>query len=379
VKFAIISHVQHFKNNSNLWAYAPYVMEINLWLQHAEAVRVVAPESATDLDKAENILLPYQHKNLVFDTIPAIHFLNGKHALKSLLQFPIICYKIFKACLWADHIHLRCPGNIGLLGCLVQMLFPHKPKTAKYAGNWDPKAIQPLSYRLQKWILNNRFLTRNMQVLVYGEWPGASKNILPFFTATYSEKEKTQLPKRDYAGELRFVFAGSLSPNKHPMKALDWVFQLQKTQHLTVRLDFYGDGSESEKLSDFIQKNNLEEHVKLHGNQPKEVLKKAYQTADFLLLPSQSEGWPKAVAEAMFWGAIPIVSAVSCVPWMLDFGKRGLFFETDVHKTTERFVSLIKNPEVLQKMAALAADWSRNYTLERFEVEIVKLLKPQPS
>lgn len=352
-------------------------MEMNLWLQQPEAVRVVAPESSKDFDKAENILLPYRHQHLVLDTIPAIHFTNWKHALKSLLQLPIICYKILTACLWADHIHLRCPGNIGLLGCLVQIFFPHKPKTAKYAGNWDPKAKQPLSYRLQKWILNNRFLTRNMQVLVYGDWPGASKNILPFFTATYSEKEITQLYKRDYAGELRFVFAGSLSPNKNPMKALQWVYQLQKTHLLTVRLDFYGDGSESEKLSAFIQKNSLEEHVKLHGNQPKEVLKKAYQTAHFLLLPSQSEGWPKAVAEAMFWGVIPVVSAVSCVPWMLDFGKRGLFFETDASKTTERFVSLIKNPDALQKIAEMAADWSRNYTLERFESEIQKLLKPK--
>ena len=29
-----------------------------------------------------------------------------------------------------------------------------------------------------------------MQVLVYGEWEGSSKNIKPFFTATYSEMKK---------------------------------------------------------------------------------------------------------------------------------------------------------------------------------------------
>ncbi|MDT8414773.1 MAG: glycosyltransferase [Flavobacteriaceae bacterium] len=379
MKFAIISHVQHFHKNARLWAYAPYVMEMNLWLQQPEAVRVVAPVSPTDFDKAKNILLAYQHQHLILKSIPVIQFLNLKDSLRSLLQFPIIFYKIFSVCLWADHIHLRCPGNIGLLGCLIQVFFPWKQKTAKYAGNWDPKAKQPLSYRLQKWILNNRFLTRNMQVLVYGEWPGASKNILPFFTATYSENEKTQLPKRDFTGELRFVFSGSLTKNKNPMKALRFVHQLQEAHHLTVRLDFYGDGPESEKLSDFIKQNKLEESVKLHGNQPKEVLKNAYQTADFLLLPSQSEGWPKAVAEAMFWGAIPIVSAVSCVPWMLGFGERGLLFDADLNKTTQQFIWLINNPDALQKMAESAANWSRKYTLETFESEIQKLLKPRPS
>lgn len=377
MKFVIISHVRHFKNNTAFWAYAPYVKEMNLWLSQVDAVQVVAPVSKAGFSENQNILQPYQHDNLVLEKIPDIHFLTLASTLKSLFQLPIILYKIFTACLWANHIHLRCPGNIGLLGCLVQIFFPWKQKTAKYAGNWDPKAKQPLSYRLQKWILNNRFLTRNMQVLVYGEWLGASKNIVPFFTATYSENEKTQLPKRTYSGCIRFVFAGSLTENKHPMKALQWVHQLQKTHHLSVQLDFYGDGLEKEKLSNFMEKNKLEKYVRLHGNQPKEVLKQVYQKADFLLLPSQSEGWPKVVAEAMFWGAIPIVSPVSCVPWMLGFGKRGLFFDRDLNKTTEQFTSLVSQPEKLQKMSALAAEWSRKYTLEKFENEIIKLLKPK--
>ena len=79
-----------------------------------------------------------------------------------------------------------------MLGCFIQILFPNKPKTAKYAGNWDPKSSQPTSYRIQKWILNNTILTKNMQALVYGEWEGNSKNIKPFFTATYQEKEKVE-------------------------------------------------------------------------------------------------------------------------------------------------------------------------------------------
>src|SRR5690606_34200508 len=44
----------------------------------------------------------------------------------------------------------------------------------------------------------------------------------------------------------------------------------------------------------------------------------------FLILASKSEGWPKAVAEAMFFGCILIVTPVSCVPWMLNYGSRGI-------------------------------------------------------
>ncbi len=78
----------------------------------------------------------------------------------------------------ANHLHIRCPGNIGLLTCVAQIFFPKKPKTVKYAGNWDPYAVQAFSYRLQKKILNSTFLSKNVKVLVYGKWTGMSKNLI---------------------------------------------------------------------------------------------------------------------------------------------------------------------------------------------------------
>lgn len=375
MKFVVITHVQHQQDQNKFLAYAPYVKEMNLWFNHVEAVRVVAPVNKSP-NGQNNLLLAYQHSDLYLKEVPAFSFINFTKTLKALWALPQIIIQIFRACCWADHIHLRCPGNMGLLGCIVQILFPLKTKTAKYAGNWDPKSIQPFSYRLQKWLLNNRFLTRNMRVMVYGEWPGTSKNIIPFFTATYSEKEKTPLPQRDYSGLIRIVFAGNLSENKHPLKALQWVYQLQLKEGLQLLFDVYGDGPERKKLSDFIQTFSLEKSFHLHGNQPKEILKKAYQSAHFLILPSQSEGWPKVVAEAMFWGAIPLVNAVSCVPWMLGNGERGLLFNDDVNKITPDFISLLKNPESAQKMAEQASLWSRAFTTEGFEAEIIKLLAP---
>jgi hypothetical protein len=65
---------------------------------------------------------------------------------------------------------LRCPGTIGLLTCLIQVLFPKKSKTAKDAGNWDPKSKQPLSYQIQKWILTTAILTKNIKTLVNDGW-----------------------------------------------------------------------------------------------------------------------------------------------------------------------------------------------------------------
>src|SRR5690606_18301671 len=91
-----------------------------------------------------------------------------KGILRGFLFFPINMFFLFRAMSAARHIHLRCPGNLSLLGCIVQMFYPRKRKTAKYAGNWDPKSAQPMSYRWQRKILSSTFLTKNISVLVYG-------------------------------------------------------------------------------------------------------------------------------------------------------------------------------------------------------------------
>ena len=286
---------------------------------------------------------------------------NAVAAIPTILQNLGIIYKAMQQ---ADHIHLRCPGNMGLLAAVVQICFPKKKKTAKYAGNWDPKAKQPFTYKMQRWLLSNTFLTKNMQVLVYGEWPKQTSNIKPFFTATYSAKEiqtaastfpnelslqeesrsavnafdsaqsdklviASQLSlqeesrsaanafdsapsdKRVFASQLtlrgesrsrenyKFIFVGTLSKGKQPLYAIQLVAQLHQNG-IKATLDLYGEGVLRIDLQAYINKYDLQEYIVLKGNQTKETLKNAYQNSHFLILPSKSEGWPKAVAEAMF-------------------------------------------------------------------------------
>lgn len=227
--------------------------------------------------------------------------------------------KFFKAFVWAEHLHLRCPGNFGLIGSVIQIFFPSKPKSVKYAGNWEPSAKKPWTYKLQSWILSNSFLTRNMTVLVYGDWPDQTKNILPFFTASFSDKEIEKIEKK-FSAPYKFLFVGNLVPGKQPLFALHLV-QALKEKNIEAELHVYGEG---EMMHAMKQKAENKAYIHLHGNQPLDILKQAYKKSHFLVLPSKSEGWPKVVAEAMFFGCIPIATAVSCVPWMLGGGSRGI-------------------------------------------------------
>ncbi|MGB7842447.1 MAG: glycosyltransferase, partial [Salinimicrobium sp.] len=312
MRFTVFTNVQHKEREGKFYAYAPYIREMNIWLRHVEEVEVVAP--LVTWGRVENEI-KYIHGDLNFNRIPSFHFLGFFSAVKALVKIPFILYRIFGTMRKADHLHLRSPGNIGLLACICQIFFPGKPKSAKYAGNWDPSAKQPWSYRLQKWILSNTFLTRNMQVLVYGEWPGQSKNIVPFFTASFSEDEKEGVPKMAFLRSFKFLFVGNLVEGKRPLEAIRLVEELNgsmrrglytETGKSSARLEIYGEGPERRKLKNYVVDHKLEEVIIFKGIRPLEELKAAYQQAHFVLLLSRSEGWPKAIAEGMFFGCIPI-------------------------------------------------------------------------
>lgn len=151
-----------------------------------------------------------------------------------------------------------------------------------------------------------------------------------------------------------------------------------------VSLGMYGDGPERIKITGYIENNDLEEVIKLHGNQSQETLIEAYKEAHFCILPSKSEGWPKALAEGMFFGCIPIGTEISCVPWMLGRGLRGIlipstsyrsFYKEDIVLNTSNKISeLLKDGKEMKLMSKKAQEWSQKYTLEKFRNEIHKLL-----
>ncbi|HMK06992.1 MAG TPA: hypothetical protein VK476_05635, partial [Flavobacterium sp.] len=128
--FCIITHVPHGINDNRYFAYAPYVREMNIWLKYVDDVIVVAP-----LETMEQTAIHIDYdKKIAFSSIPKMDLLSVKAIFSTLGNLPGTCLKIFKAMKSADHIHLRCPGNTGLLGCMIQIFFPRKTKTAKYAG-----------------------------------------------------------------------------------------------------------------------------------------------------------------------------------------------------------------------------------------------------
>lgn len=371
MKVIVISSAPFVAFGNSFQAYSPYIKEMEIWARHSGQIAFACPflhhDDGTLLtDVSFPVARVFRLRGFDVKSIAGI--------LKAIFFLPFNIFQLFRAMAWADHIHLRCPGNLSLLGCIVQIFFPKKPKTAKYAGNWDPNSPQPLSYRLQKKILNSQTLTKNIKVLVYGRWEGASKNIVPFFTATYRESEKLPVVQKDVSGKLQFLFVGTLSSGKRPLYALRLIAELRDAG-FDAAIDFYGSGAEHSSLESEIAGLGLSQQAILRGNRHSDEIRKAYRESHFLILPSKSEGWPKVVAEAMFWGCVPIASAVSCVPFMLGFGERGIILEMSVEDDVLKIRSVLENPAAYADKVAKSVAWSRQFTLDLFENQIKEMLR----
>jgi len=212
-----------------------------------------------------------------------------------------------------------------------------------------------------------------MTVLVYGEWPDKTKNIKPFFTASYSEKDRMPVNKNNFSEGVKLAFVGGLFRYKNPDACLD-VLKALTDKNIKADLTYCGDGIERDRLEQRVKDLGLTERVTFLGNVNSEKVKEVLKNSHFLVFISSSEGWPKAVAESMWWGCLPITTAVSCIPQMLDDGNRGDLVDNNVKQIVKIIERYLESPAIYAKKVESAVEWSRQYTLERFESEIKYLI-----
>ncbi len=97
----------------------------------------------------------------------------------------------------------------------------------------------------------------------------------------------------------------------------------------------------------------------------KKTIERHYASSHVLVLTSESEGFPRVIAEAMAYGCVPIVTRVGAIPEALNDPA----FLTDpkncVSETVDRINGFLKEPEVYQQLSKKAY----LYATEHFDEE----------
>ncbi len=370
MKLLIVSHVIHFEHEGRFYAYGPYAREIDLWADLFPQVRIACPLRR---EAPPGDCVAFSRPNIAIVPLAEAGGETFVSKLKLAAVTPAIVWDLGKAMLWADAIHVRCPGNIGLLGALLAPLFSRN-LVAKYAGSWQQMPGDVFTTRLQRTILRRWF---KGPVTVYGEWPGEPEHITSFFTSLTTEEQMNRARRaasgREPSGEVRLLFTGRLSKAKNIDSMLEAAARA-RAQGAPVRCTIVGEGPERGDLEAYAKRLGIERHVEFTGGVDFETVLRHLERSDALVLTSESEGWPKSAAEAMAFGLVCIGSNRGFFQKMLE-GRGIAIAPRDVEALTAAFVDLARHPAKYDEMRLRAAAWAQQFSMEGLRAALRALLE----
>lgn len=362
INLVIVTSVMHYQSGDSLVAYGPYVREIDAWAELFGSIVIAAPCS-TAIPPAD--CLAFASRRISVRPVTHAGGSTFGAKLRQLLVLPKLVAELCAVLYEADAIHVRCPGNLGLLGAVLAPIFSSK-RFAKYAGQWGSYVGEPRTSALQRWILRSRWW--NAPVTVYGRHVNQPSHIVPFFTSILDgaqiERAREVANGRSHLRTvpLRILYVGRLSKQKNIDVLISAVADL-RNQGSALDCTIIGEGAERPNLDDLARASGAADIVHFVGGLSHEAVLRYYEQADVLVLASETEGWPKAIAEAMAFGVVCIGSDRGLVSRMLSEGRGLTVVPRDVIGLKARLRDVASHADEFASMRMAAASWSQQFSL----------------
>jgi len=182
------------------------------------------------------------------------------------------------------------------------------------------------------------------------------------------------------------LFVGRIDNRQKAVFLIPDIIQYLVERGIKTSITMVGDGPDFEELKRRIVERSLSEFIHLTGQVEPEKVSEYYLTHKILLLPSNFEGHPLTLMEAMAHGCVPVASLLPrCTDTCVEQGKSGYLVEIGkVNDFGHGIWELLSSGKLLNKMSvnALAIAWDQfssaiahqNYLelLQSFEGEEIK-------
>lgn len=161
--------------------------------------------------------------------------------------------------------------------------------------------------------------------------------------------------KYNPANVMRFVFVGWLVREKGIPQLLEAVTTLRKEYQFELHL--VGDGTLFDYCSRYKASNNLDSTLYLHGWQKKHEVIDILKNSDVFVLPSEAEGFPNALLEAVSLGLPAICTDVGGVSDTLLDNKNGFLLESNrsdlIYNAMKKYLC---SPEIISSQSQKSLD-----------------------
>ena len=137
------------------------------------------------------------------------------------------------------------------------------------------------------------------------------------------------IEQKDKNEKIQLVWVARFIKWKHPEVALKLAKNLKK-QNYKIELKMLGTGNLEDKIKEKIEKENLQDEVKVIGQVPSTEVRKYMEEANIFIATSDSaEGWGAVVNEAMAAGCAVVANRrMGSAPYLINQNKSGIMYNT---------------------------------------------------
>jgi glycosyltransferase involved in cell wall biosynthesis len=187
--------------------------------------------------------------------------------------------------------------------------------------------------------------------------------------ARYVDRDIFSVKKRIDERKNTVGFLSRLTEEKGVMNLVEAVpLMLNSEQNMNRNIDIkiYGDGPLKNELNKRIQERNLNRYVQLKGRIPShDMVASVLNDFKMLVLPSDVEGLPTIVLEAMACGTPVLATSVGSIPAVIKDGKTGFIMaDNSPANIAENVIRALEHPDLKRVVENAKKIIDENYTYE---------------
>lgn len=337
------------------------------YLSFFDHITVIA--RAKSVDSLDDDMVLVTGPNVSYEALP--YYIGLKQFILKFL--PLLCM-IFKISFKYNYFLLRSGNSTNILAFIL-IIF-RKPYLREYPGNIEEGVIgfAGNSFKIRilaKFLhliakLQGKFSKANSFVSEYCKTLYASHK--PSYIFSSFKESEVNKNKQDYnvIGNFKIISVGRLEGEKGHINLLNAISQLDTLSE--YELHIVGDGSQKTNLEKFASDNDLP--VIFYGSiTDRDQLFSLLVNSDVFVIPSLTEGMPRALLEAMTVGLPCIGSKVGGIPEVLPDDM--LYEATDICGLKK----LLKKVSESKKIRMQAASENRDVITKLYSDEVLQAKK----
>lgn len=275
---------------------------------------------------------------------------------------------LIREILRADAVHAVIPGETGTVGMLLAFVLS-KPLLVRHCENWFVQ--KTASKRFLKWFMERFASNKNVMLATGGalQPPSLNPHVRWIFSTSLTEQQLDDCAMHRHQPSRvkpRLIIACRQEKEKGTGVVIGNLPLILK-DFPGASLDVVGDGNKLAEFKKLAVTLGVSDRVIFHGKVNHAEVIQLLQKADLFCLPtSHSEGFPRAVLEALACGLPVITTLVSVLPQLVGAGCGVLLDEVTLTAIAQAIRECLSDTERYSRMSAQAIKTARQYSLERW-------------